>query len=69
MKNTAPTIKSKKGKRNLRETLPIRIDTETQETLDRITEATGLNRSAVVRMSLRHGLPLVESGKLAVRTA
>lgn len=53
-------------KRRFGETLPVRLPNSTDSRLRRIAEATGLNKSDIMRIALAHGLPLIEAGQLAV---
>jgi predicted DNA-binding protein len=50
--------------KRLGETLPVRIHPDIDSRLRLIASISGLTRSDVLRMAIRHGLPAIESGKL-----
>lgn len=49
----------------LKETLPVRLTESVDAKISLISQATGLNKSQIVRMALNHGLPLLEAGKIS----
>ncbi len=51
------------------ETLPVRLSKPVDDKLKRIAKHTGLSKSDVLRMAVNHGLPALESGKLATVAA
>ena len=44
------------------ETTTIRLDSPTRKELERVAELGGVSSSDVIRMCVKHGLPIVEHG-------
>ena len=62
---TKPT-KPTPSKTGLCATLPVRLDAEVQGKLDLIAKQTSLTRSAVMRLAINHGLPMLEAGRIKI---